>query len=95
MTQTNEYMSQIAELKQRGLTGVQLTAIFLKRRFQPLRTRVVPMWEYKGAGDKTRLRKDELSSNEVDAFLRNIIKSAHCDSSLSVEPFWLQILSML
>ena len=43
--QTNEYMTQIADLKQKGLTGVQLSGVFLKRRVQPLQNRVEPMWE--------------------------------------------------
>ena len=50
-TQTDEYIRRIEELKDAGLTGVQLSSIFLKRRVQPLRTRSVSMWEYRGAND--------------------------------------------
>ena len=45
------------------------------------------MWEYKGVDDTSRLRLDELSSHELDTFLRNIIKPSLVDSTLAVEPF--------
>ena len=89
MTQTDEYMTQIAELKQRGLTGMQLTGIFFKCRVQPLQNRAEPMWVYQGAEDTNRLRKDELSNNELEAFLRNIIKTSCLESDLTGQPFWL------
>ena len=85
--QTDEYVTRIAELKQAGLTGVQLSGIFLKRRVQPLQARAEPMWEYKGAADTSRVRKDELSGTELDTFLRNIIKPSAIDTTLAVEPF--------
>ena len=34
--QTDEYITRIGELKDAGLTGVQLSGIFLKQRVQPL-----------------------------------------------------------
>ena len=43
--QIDEYITRIAELKEAGLTGVQLSGIVLKRRVQPLRARAEPMWE--------------------------------------------------
>ena len=80
-------MTRIAELKAAGLTGVQLSGIFLKRRVQPLQARAEPMWEYKGATDTSRVRVDELSSTELDTFLRYIVKPSAVDTTLAVEPF--------
>ena len=85
--QTDEYITRIGELKDVGLTGVQLPSIFLKRRVQPLRTRNVFMWEYQGTEDTSRLRLDELSSTELETFLRSIIKSTAVTTALAVEPY--------
>ena len=86
-TQTDEYITRIEELKDAGLTGVHLSSIFLKRRVQPLRTRSVFMWEYRGTEDTSRLRVDELSSTELETFQRNIIKPSAVSTALSVEPY--------
>ena len=80
-------MIRIAELKQAGLTGVQLSGIFLKRRVQPLQARAEPMWEYKRAADTSKVRVDMLSGTELDTFLRNIVKPSLIDTTLAVEPF--------
>ena len=85
--QTDEYVTRIGELKDAGLTGVQLSGIFLKRRVQPLKARGEPMWEYRGADDTSRVRKDELSSTELDTFLRNIMKSTAVNTTLVVDPY--------
>ena len=87
ISQTDDYLHRIEELKNAGLTGVQLSSIFLKRRVQPLRTRSVFMWEYRGTDDVLRLRADELSSTELDTFLRQIIKPSEVKTTLSIEPF--------
>ena len=85
--QTEDFVTRITELKDTGLTGVQLSGIFLKRRVQPLQARAEPMWEYKGAVDTSRVRPDELSGTELDTFMRLIIKSTAVDTSLAVQPF--------
>ena len=85
--QTDEYITRIGELKDAGLAGVQLSGIFLKGRVQPLQARADLMWEYKGAADTSRVRADELSSTELDTFLRNIIKPTAVTTTLAVEPF--------
>ena len=80
-------MTQIASLKERGLTGVHLLAVFLKNRAQPLQARAEPMWSYRGVEDINRLRKEELSSNELDTFLSNIIKSSCIELTPLILPF--------
>ena len=85
--QTDEYITRIEELKDAGLTRVQLSSIVLKRRVQPLKTRAEFMWEYRGIEDTSRVRADELSSTELETFLRNIIKPSAVSTALSVEPY--------
>ena len=87
IAQTDEYISRIEELKDTGLTGVQLSGIFLKLRIEPLQTRAQLMWEYRGVEDTSRVRTDELSSTELETFLRNIIKSTTGNTALAVEPY--------
>ena len=87
---TNELMTQIADLKAKGLTGTHLAAVFLKRRVQPLQARAEPMWTYKGASDTSRLRPEELSKNELESCLRSISKvkdSELIDLTPAVLPF--------
>ena len=67
-------MTQIANLKSRGLTGTHLVGVFLKRQVQPLQGREYLMCTYQGAQDEHRLRSEELSSNKLETCLRNIIK---------------------
>ena len=45
------------------------------------------MWAYCGVEDANRLRKDELLSNELEAFQRVVIKPAHLEFELAVDPF--------
>lgn len=45
------------------------------------------MWSYQGVEDTHRPRKDELSNNELEAFLRNIIKPSCLELDPTVQPF--------
>ena len=65
-------MTQNATLKSRGLTGIHLAGVFLKRQVQPLQARAHYMWAYLGSNDTNWLGKEELSSNELKTCLRNI-----------------------
>ena len=83
-------MTQIATLKEKGMTRIQLAGVFLKRRVQPLQDRAEPMWAYLGASDSNRLRKEELSSNELKSCLRSITRgkdSDPIDSTPAIPPF--------
>ena len=87
IAQTDEYITRIEELKDVGLTGIQVSGIFLKRRIQPPQTRAQLTWEYRGVEDTSRVRTDELSSTGLEMFLRNIIKSTAVNTALAVEPY--------
>jgi hypothetical protein len=45
------------------------------------------MWVYRDTEDTRQLRKDELSSNKLKAFLRNVVKPSSLVSNSAVLPF--------
>ena len=85
--ETDDFITRIAELKDAGLNGAQLSGIFLKRRVQPLQTRAEPMWSYKSTADPSRVRVDELSGTELDTYMRLIIKPSALTSEVAMPPF--------
>ena len=85
--ETDDFVTRIAELKDAGLSGAQLSGIFLKRRVQPLQTRAEPMWSYKSTADPSRVRVDELSGTELDTYMRLIIKPSALTTEVAVPPF--------
>ncbi|KAK1631195.1 hypothetical protein QYE76_005510 [Lolium multiflorum] len=85
-------MSRIHQLQNtRGkeLSGVQITAYFLRIRVQPLQARKNPLWTYAGANDANRLSKD-LSVKDLEKLIRRISSLSKKDpipSSCRVEPY--------
>jgi Putative gypsy type transposon len=75
------------------VTGIQLIAMFVKRRVWPIRARAHAMWEYEGAGDATRMSPEELSRSEVVAHVRSITNlkaDDPCQIDTSVDPYGLE-----
>ncbi|KAK1663519.1 hypothetical protein QYE76_051678 [Lolium multiflorum] len=67
-------MSRIHQLQNtRGkeLSGVQITAYFLRIRVQPLQARKNPLWTYAGENDANRLSSD-LSAKDLEKLIRRI-----------------------
>ncbi|KAK1629191.1 hypothetical protein QYE76_003506 [Lolium multiflorum] len=91
-TATEALMSRIRELQNtRGkeLSGIQITAYFLRIRVQPLQARKNPLWMYAGEEDVDRLSKD-LSVKDLEKLVRRILslsKKHAIPSSCRVEPY--------
>ncbi|KAK1650644.1 hypothetical protein QYE76_068449 [Lolium multiflorum] len=71
---TEALMSRIRQLQNtRGkeLSGVQITAYFLRIRVQPLQARKNPLWTYAGGNDANRLSSD-LSAKDLEKLIRRI-----------------------
>ncbi|KAK1642430.1 hypothetical protein QYE76_060235 [Lolium multiflorum] len=89
---TEALMSRIRQLQNtRGkeLSGVQITAYFLRIRVQPLQARKNPLWTYAGVNDANRLSSD-LSAKDLEKLIRRISrlnKKDHVPSSCRVEPY--------
>ncbi|KAK1648819.1 hypothetical protein QYE76_066624 [Lolium multiflorum] len=89
---TEALMTRIHELQNtRGkeLSGIQITAYFLRIRVQPLQARKNPLWMYAGDEDVERLSKD-LPVKDLEKLIRRISKLNKKDtipSSCHVKPF--------
>ncbi|KAK1669663.1 hypothetical protein QYE76_057822 [Lolium multiflorum] len=89
---TEALMSRIRQLQNtRGkeLSGVQITAYFLRIRVQPLQARKNPLWTYAGGNDANRLSSD-LSAKDLEKLIRRISRLNKKDpipSSCRVEPY--------
>ncbi|KAK1601099.1 hypothetical protein QYE76_018951 [Lolium multiflorum] len=89
---TEALMSRIHQLQNtRGkeLSGVQITAYFLRIRVQPLQARKNPLWTYSGENDANRLSSD-LSAKDLEKLIRRISRLNKKDpipSSCRVEPY--------
>ncbi|XP_024311239.1 uncharacterized protein LOC112269234 [Brachypodium distachyon] len=61
-------LRQVVELSQtpeKEVSGLQLIALFMKRRIEPIQARVHSMWEYSGLSDSTRVCAQELSDEDL------------------------------
>ncbi|KAK1626917.1 hypothetical protein QYE76_001232 [Lolium multiflorum] len=88
---TEALMSRIRQLQNtRGkeLSGVQITAYFLKIRVQPLQARKNPLWTYSGVNDANRISGD-LSTKDFEKLLRRLSRLGKdpIPSSSRVEPY--------
>ncbi|KAK1664027.1 hypothetical protein QYE76_052186 [Lolium multiflorum] len=71
------------------LSGIQITAYFLRIRVQPLQARKNPLWMYAGAKYVDRFSKD-LSTKDLERLIRKMSSLSKKDtipSSCRVEPF--------
>ncbi|KAK1653674.1 hypothetical protein QYE76_071479 [Lolium multiflorum] len=91
-TATDALMKRIHELQNtRGqeLSGVQITAYFLRITMQPLHARKNPLWMYAGEEDVDRLSKD-LSVKDLEKLIRcfsSLSKKNDVPFSCRVEPY--------
>ncbi|KAK1607919.1 hypothetical protein QYE76_031592 [Lolium multiflorum] len=89
---TEALMTRIHELQNtRGkeLSGIQITAYFLKARVQPLQARKNPLWNYAGDKDIDRLSTD-LEVKDLERLVRKISSLSKKDpvpSSCRVKPY--------
>ncbi|KAK1650691.1 hypothetical protein QYE76_068496 [Lolium multiflorum] len=91
-TSTEALMTRIHELQNtRGkeLSGIQITAYFLRTRVQPLQARKNPLWKYAGDEDADRLSVD-LEVKDLEKLVRKISSLSKKDSvpsSCRVKPY--------
>ncbi|KAK1602262.1 hypothetical protein QYE76_018034 [Lolium multiflorum] len=91
-TSTEALMSRIHELQNtRGkeLSGIQITAYFLRTRVQPLQARKNPFWNYTGDEDADRLSTN-LEVKDLDRLIRRISslkKKDSIPSTCRVKPY--------
>ncbi|KAK1642012.1 hypothetical protein QYE76_059817 [Lolium multiflorum] len=89
---TEALMTRIRELQNtRGkeLSGIQITAYFLRIRVQPLQAHKNPLWMYAGDEDVERLSK-ELPVKDLEKLIRRISKLSKRDtvpSSCRITPY--------
>ncbi|KAK1641685.1 hypothetical protein QYE76_059490 [Lolium multiflorum] len=91
-TSTEALMTRIHELQNtRGkeLSGIQITAYFLRTRVQPLQARKNPFWNYTGDEDADRLSTN-LEVKDLDKLIRRISslkKKDSIPSTCRVKPY--------
>ncbi|KAK1605506.1 hypothetical protein QYE76_029179 [Lolium multiflorum] len=91
-TSTEALMTRIHELQNtRGkeLSGIQITAYFLRTRVQPLQARKNPLWNYAGDEDTDRLSTN-LEVKDLDRLVRKISslnKKDPIPSTYRVKPY--------
>ncbi|KAK1608378.1 hypothetical protein QYE76_032051 [Lolium multiflorum] len=91
-TSTEALMTRIHELQNtRGkeLSGIQITAYFLRTRVQPLQARKNPFWNYTGDEDADRLSTN-LEVKDLDRLIRRISslkKKDSIPSTCRVKPY--------
>ncbi|KAK1618324.1 hypothetical protein QYE76_023841 [Lolium multiflorum] len=89
---TEALMTRIHELQNtRGkeLSGIQITAYFLRIRVQPLQARKYPLWKYAGDKDADRLSVD-LEVKDLEKLVRKISSLSKKDpvpSSCRIKPY--------
>ena len=71
-------MREIVRLKKNSLDAMDLIALFVTRRIQPLEARARGMWEYTGTDDDTRYRNSVMSQDEFEQIMKVIASVTHC-----------------
>jgi hypothetical protein len=64
----------------RTMIGTEVVVVFLKRRIQPVMSRVHQMWSYSGSKDVTRINAAELSDKELLDEVRRLTYFSQEDS---------------
>jgi hypothetical protein len=80
---------ELQNTRGKELSGVQITAHFLRIRVQPLQARKNPLWSYSGEKDVDRISKD-LSVKDLEKFIRrfsSLSKKDGVPTSCRVEPY--------
>ena len=71
-------MREVVRLKKAGLDAMDLIALFVSRRVQPLQARARRMWEYTGTDDDTRYSNSVMSQKEFEQLMKIITSVTHC-----------------
>ncbi|KAK1668088.1 hypothetical protein QYE76_056247 [Lolium multiflorum] len=80
---------QLQNTRGEELSGIQITAHFLRIRVQPLQARKTPLWAYTGGEDVDRLSED-LSTKDLEKLIRrfsSLSKKYEVPTSCRVEPY--------
>jgi hypothetical protein len=80
---------QLQNTRGKELSGIQITAYFLRIRVQPLHARKNPLWMYASEEDVDRISKD-LSVKDLEKLTRrfsSLSKKDEVPNSCRVEPF--------
>ena len=70
-------MKEIISMKRKGLDAMDLIALFVSQRVQPLQARVRRMWEYSGLEDPTRLSSRPMNQQEFDQIMKIVTSVTH------------------
>jgi hypothetical protein len=72
-----------------ALLGIQLMALFVQRRVQPLQHRLSKPWNYSGLVDSSRISGDLMEKQEVDKRIRSLTKLTkdHAVADLAADYF--------
>src|SRR4051812_37631295 len=71
-------MREIVRLKKNGLHAMDLIALFVTRRIQPLQARARGMWTYSGTNDDTRYNNTVVLQEEFAQIMKIITGVTHC-----------------
>ena len=83
------HIHQVQNTRGKELSGIQITAYFLRIRVQPLQARQNPLWMYAGEEDVDRLSKD-LPVKDLEKLIRKISslnKKDAIPSACRITPF--------
>src|ERR1041384_1542377 len=65
-------MREVVRLKKPGLDAMDLIALFVSRRIQPLQARTRKMWEYTGIDDDTRYSNSAMFQKDFEQLMKII-----------------------
>src|SRR4051812_15146110 len=70
-------MREVVRLKKNGLDAMDLIALFVTQRIQPLQARARGMWTYTGSDDDTRYSNAEMLQEEFEHKMKIITSVMH------------------
>ena len=70
-------MGEIVNMKKKGLDAMDLIALYVSRRIQPLQARDRRMWEYTGLDDNTRYNNKAMPQKEFEQLMKIITSVTH------------------
>ena len=74
-SQVSELLAQIADLRQKNVTGEAVIFDWMKRRVQPLQARETFGFQYQGMTDSSRFLEEEISDEEVFSRIQQLLKN--------------------
>src|SRR4051812_2829279 len=70
-------MREVVSMKKRGMDAMDLIALYISRRIQPLQARARKMWEYSGLEDNARYNNKAMSQKEFKQLMKIITSVTH------------------